>query len=386
MKLFLHNKKTPPKKKRAPVAMPARRVKAQPTQSKRAWFSIDGSLIFITAAFMVFGLLFTYSSSAFDSASYFERQVVFNIMGLCGAVFLAKYYLKLQRKISPVYVIAGAWVLLVIVLFCPPVANVHRWINLKFFNLQPSEVAKPALLIYLAYYVSNISVNISKKFFSLVPPLAVTCVTLGLMMLAPELGAPVLMASVVFLILFVAGARIKHLLLVVAAAVPVLLYQLIFYSYRLGRVLSFLNPEAQAGGKGYQLLHSQMAVASGGWFGKGFGNSEIKPPAAHTDFIFSTIGEELGLIGVLFIIGLFVWLLAWGVRAALRAKDSFNSTLILGITLTITLQAFFNMGVAIGLLPTKGLPLPFFSYGGSSVIVTLCMMGILANLSAEENK
>lgn len=347
---------------------------------------IDKTLMFITLAFIIFGLVFTYSSSAFGSGSFFKRQLLFDVMGLVGAGFLSQYYLKIQRSIPPLYIIGAAWALLIIVLFCPPVANVHRWIPLGVFNLQPSEVAKPAMLIFMAYFISNASVNI-RKFPALLPPLGMTGITLGLMMLAPELGTPVLMFCVVFLLLFAAGAKIWHLLCVLAMAVPVLVYQLIFYPYRLARLFAFLSPEATSTGTGYQLMQSFLAIGSGGWFGKGLGNSELKLeylPAAHTDFIFSIISEELGLIGVLFIVGLFAWLLIKGVRLALKAKDTFNSMLILGITLTISLQAFFNMGVATGLLPTKGLPLPFFSYGGSSVIVTICMMGILANLAAVE--
>lgn len=338
---------------------------------------------------MLFGLIFTYSSSAFESGNLFKRQVIYDIVGLGIAAFLSQFYLKIQEKINPMFIIYGAWALLIIVLFMPKVANVHRWINLGFFNLQPSEVAKPALMIYMAYYLSNISVSISKSFATILPPLIITGVTLFLMMLAPELGTPVLLFCVVFLLLFVAGAKIKHLLLVLACSVPIILHQLIFYSYRLKRLFSFLDPEETAGTTGYQLFQSFLAIGSGGWFGKGLGNSELKLqylPAAHTDFIFAIISEEIGLFGSLIIIAFFVWLLVCGVNIARRSKNTFNSMLALGLTLTITLQAFFNMGVATGLLPTKGLPLPFFSYGGSSFLITMAMMGMLLNISAVENK
>ncbi len=388
MKLFVKNKPTPARRPSA-VAMP--RIKKKPGAddiSGPQMLRLDKSLVFITLSFIVFGLVFTYSSSAFDSASFFKRQVIFDLLGLIAAAFLSQFYLKIQKRIDPIFIVGAACLLLTIVLFCRPVANVHRWINLGFFNLQPSEVAKPAILIYVAAYLANISVNIRKSFFSILPPVLVTGFTLLLMALAPEIGAPILMFSVVFLMLFVAGARIKHLLILMSCAVPVVIGAIITSPYRVARLFSFLDPQGTASGTGYQLMQSFLAIGSGGWLGKGLGNSELKLqylPAAHTDFIFSIICEELGLLGVLFIVGLFVWLLVIGIRMALRAKDPFNSMLMLGITLTITMQAFFNMGVATGLLPTKGLPLPFFSYGGSSVLVTICMMGILANLSAVEN-
>jgi len=347
----------------------------------------DRQLMFIMFALMLFGLVFSYSSSAFESSALFKRQLIFECAGVVAAVFLSQYYLKLQKKISPIVILSAAWILLVIVLFTPKVANVHRWINFGFFNLQPSELAKPALVIYVAFYLNNISAGVSKSIKAIAPPLVMTAVTLGLMMLAPELGAPALLFSVVFLMLFVAGARLKHLLLILACAIPVAAYQVIFYSYRMKRFFSFLSPESAAGADGYQLFQSFLAIGSGGWFGKGLGNSELKLqylPAAHTDFIFAIIAEEAGMFGALILVALFAWMLARGISVARHAKNTFNSMLALGITLTITLQAFLNMGVAVGILPTKGLPLPFFSYGGSSVLVTMAMMGILFNISAVE--
>lgn len=349
---------------------------------------IDKKLAFITFAFICFGLIFTYSSSAFDSTAYFKRQVLFDALGIGAALFLSQTYGKLQQIFKPIWLMYGAWALLVVVLFTEPIANVHRWINLGFFNLQPSEVAKVTLVIYVADYLSNVQGKLAKNWKLLVKPLAVSGITFALMMKAPDLGTPMLMGAVVVLMLFVAGASLKHLAVLFAAAVPVILYQLVFYTYRLERLLSFLNPEAQAGGAGYQLMQSFLAVGSGGWFGKGLGNSELKLeylPAAHTDFIFSIMCEEIGLIGVLVIIVFFCWLLIRGVSLARVAKNSFHSLVIFGLTLTICLQAFFNMAMAIGLLPTKGIPLPFFSYGGSSVIMTLVMMGIIANMAAAQS-
>lgn len=357
-----------------------------------AWrfLPLDKTLAIITAAFVLFGLVFTYSSSAFDSTSFFKRQLVFDIMGLIAAFILWQFYDRLQKikLFRPIYLIYGTWVLLVIVLFTKPIANVHRWIDLGFFNLQPSEIAKVTLLIYVADYLSTVQGKLSKNWGLLVRPLFVTGITLGLILVAKDFGTPFLMACVVGAMLFAAGARLKHLGVVCLAALPVVYHQLFFVKYRRDRILSFLNPESDPGKTGYQLIQSFTAVGSGGWFGKGLGNSELKLeylPAAHTDFIFAIICEEIGLIGATLVVLFFCALLTRGVSLARVARNNFNSLLIFGLTLTIAGQAFFNMAMAIGLMPTKGIAMPFFSYGGSSVIMTLAMMGIIMNMTASDS-
>ena len=357
-----------------------------------AWrfLPLDKTLAIITAAFVLFGLVFTYSSSAFDSTSFFKRQLVFDIMGLIAAFILWQFYDRLQKikLFRPIYLIYGTWVLLVIVLFTKPIANVHRWIDLGFFNLQPSEIAKVTLLIYVADYLSTVQGKLSKNWGILVRPLFVTGITLGLILVAKDFGTPFLMACVVGAMLFAAGARLKHLGVVCLAALPVVYHQLFFVKYRRDRILSFLNPESDPGKTGYQLIQSFTAVGSGGWFGKGLGNSELKLeylPAAHTDFIFAIICEEIGLIGATLVVLFFCALLTRGVSLARVARNNFNSLLIFGLTLTIAGQAFFNMAMAIGLMPTKGIAMPFFSYGGSSVIMTLAMMGIIMNMTASDS-
>ncbi|MCI7536486.1 FtsW/RodA/SpoVE family cell cycle protein [Candidatus Avelusimicrobium faecicola] len=357
-----------------------------------AWrfLPLDKTLAIITASFVVFGLVFTYSSSAFDSTSFFKRQLVFDIIGLIAAVVLWQFYDRLQKikLFRPIYLIYGTWVLLVIVLFTKPIANVHRWIDLGFFNLQPSEIAKVTLLIYVADYLSTVQGKLSKNWGLLVRPLFVTGVTLGLILVAKDIGTPFLMACVVGAMLFVSGARLKQLGAVCLAVLPIVLHQLFFVKYRRDRILSFLHPESDPGNNGYQLIRSFTAVGSGGWLGKGLGNSELKLeylPAAHTDFIFSIICEEIGLIGATLVVVFFCALLTRGISLARVARNNFNSLLIFGLTLTISGQAFFNMAMAIGLLPTKGIAMPFFSYGGSSVIMTLAMMGIIMNMTASDS-
>ncbi len=350
---------------------------------------MDKPLAFITFAFVLFGLIFTYSSSAFDSMAYFKRQVLFDFLGIAAALFLWQFYDKLQKiwLFKPIHLIYVTWVLLTVVLFTKPIANVHRWIDLGFFNLQPSEIAKVTLVIYVADYLSTVQGKLSKNWMLMVKPLIVTAITLGLILVARDFGTPALMTVVVGAMLFAAGAKLKHLAVPVLVALPVAVHQLLFVEYRRERLFSFLDPEAQAGGAGYQLVQSFMAVGSGGWFGKGLGNSELKLeylPAAHTDFIFSIMCEEVGLFGAAVVLTFFCWLLVRGISLARVARNNFNSLLIFGLTITICTQAFINMAMAIGLLPTKGIALPFFSYGGSSVIMTLVMMGILLNMAASD--
>ncbi len=350
----------------------------------------DRRLVFITLAFVLFGLIFTYSSSAFDSTSFFKRQVLFDAMGIAAALFLSQTYSKLQKiKIfSPMNLMYVTWVLLVIVLFTRSQANVHRWIDFGFFKLQPSEIAKVTLVIYVADYLNNVSGRLAKNWKLLVKPMVVAGITLALILAERDIGTPMLMGAVFVCMLLVAGARFKHLAIPAIAISPIAIHQLFFVSYRRDRIFSFLDPFATAGSTGYQLVQSFLAVGSGGWFGKGLGNSELKLeylPAAHTDFIFSIMCEELGLIRVVIILLFFCWLLIRGITLARIAKIHFHSLVIFGLTITICMQAFFNMAMAIGLLPTKGIALPFFSYGGSSVIMTLVMMGIILNVAAVDN-
>ena len=355
---------------------------------------LDSLLFFLTIAFVLFGLIFTYSSSGMETSFYFQRQLLFDVIGLGVGLFLSQYYHRLRQIpiFNPNMMMLVTWVFLVIVLFSRTQAHVHRWIDLGFIKLQPSEIAKVTLVIYNANYLSKVAGllarNLKQTFQLLWKPFVVTGFTLGLILAEKDLGTPVLMGAVFACMLILCGMRLIHLII---PAIPFALfgaYEIIFVPYRRARVLSFLNPFEQEGSIGYQLVQSFLAVGSGGWLGKGFGNSELKMqylPAAHTDFIFSIMCEEIGLFVGVVILG-FCILLLQGANLAKKAKNNANALLIFGLSITIVLQAFFNMGMAIGLLPTKGIALPFFSYGGSSVIMTLAMMGIILNTAAVEKQ
>ncbi len=371
---------------RRPVSLYSKTGSSSASSEEWTWLQIDKKLAFITFTFVVFGLIFTYSSSAFDSISYFERQLVFDIVGVIIALFLSQTYSRIQQVIKPVWLLYATWVLLIIVLFTKPIANVHRWIPIGPFNLQPSEIAKVTLVIYLADYLSNVQGKLGRNWKLLLKPLFYSGVTFFLIYRAPDFGTMLLMAVVMLMMFWAAGANWKEIGGIIALGIPIILYQLIFTPYRLVRILNFFHPEGNEADAGYQVIRSSMAVGSGGWFGKGWGNSELKLqylPEAHTDFIFAIMSEEMGLIQVSLVVVFFCWLLIRGISLACVAKNTFHSLVIFGLTLMIVGQAFFNMSMVIGIIPPKGIPLPFFSYGGSSMVMTLAMIGIICNLAAQ---
>ena len=286
------------------------------------------------------------------------------------------------------YVFLGiAFVLLAAVLVIGPVVKgVRRWIPLGFMNVQPSEVAKLAIIIWLADFLDRHRSQIKDLRKGFLPPLIVLGLLCALILKEPDLGTPMLLGVTGMILLFLAGASSLHILGTMGAQPLPLYYEVFHVGYRYRRLMAFTNPWADASGAGYQLTQSLLAFGSGGLLGKGLGASQLKLlylPDPHTDFIFPVIGEELGFIGSCGLILLFVY---WGLRgwqAAKRAPDLFGQLLAAGISCWVLIQATINMGVSCGLLPTKGLPLPFVSFGGSSLIITMSAVGILLNISAQ---
>ena len=333
---------------------------------------------------VVFGLVFTYSSSAFDSMHYFKRQLVFDVIGFSLMLFLAKFFTKLHtlKIFNPLHILWFCWILLIWALFSPEAAHTHRWINLGFFNLQPSEFAKVALIIYLASFFSKRPLR-TRTLTTYLIPIGYSLITILLIYAGRDLGIPILLGAVLLAMLVIVETPFKWIAYMISASIPLIAIAIFHKAYRLKRLFGFLLGE-----ESYQLKHSFYAIGSGGWFGKGFGASDMKLeylPAAHTDFIFAIICEEGGLLMALGIVIAFTWLLRAGITKARKAKNIYHTYLISGLTLCLFFQAMINMCVATGIAPTKGLPLPFFSYGGSSVIVTLAMIGILMNLFAVED-
>ena len=264
------------------------------------------------------------------------------------------------------------------------VGGARRWFHLGRWSLQPSEFAQLSLVLYLSDVLARHADQLQDFWRGLLPPLAATGLVAGMVLLQPDLGTAVCMGTVALLLLGVAKARWQHLAAIIAIAGVVLVFLVAGAEYRRRRILAFLNPWQDPQGSGYQILQSYYALASGGLVGTGLGGSLQKLfylPSAHTDFIFAILGEELGLIGTTAVIGLFVLFLACGFRIAMAANDLFSKYLVCGLVGMLGFEAMVNMAVVTGLMPTKGLPLPFISYGGSSMMMNLIACALIFHAS-----
>ena len=362
----------------------------RPSSRRRAPF--DVVLLAAALTLLILGVVMVYSASTIWAEQnlgrplyFFQRQLVWAVISLTAMGWVSRLdYNRLREWLAPIYVATVA--LLVAALFFRPIAGVRRWIHLGPIGLQPAEFAKLTAVLFLASYLDRRHSKLGSPVQGLLIPLGVLGVLLGLIGKEPDLGTPVLIFGVAVLMLFVAGARVRLLAGSVLAALPLVAFELWRKPYRRARLMTFLSPFENIKGAGYQLAQAILAVGSGGWFGKGFGASQLKLmylPTPHTDFIFPVVCEELGLLGALLILGLFATILVRGVAIARAAPNLFGTLLACGVTFTIVLQAFFNIAMAIGLLPTKGIPLPFFSFGGSSLLSTLTGIGILLSISRQ---
>ncbi len=356
---------------------------------------MDFSFFFIILILLAAGLISLFSASAFyttnkgmDSLYYVKRQALWMIVGLGLTAAISRMDLEKARKFIKPGVILTAFLLL-LTLFSHPIAHVRRWLPLGILKLQTSEFAKIILVLYLADFFDHNLSHIASNPKQLLKPLSVMALLLGLIAAEPDLGTPTLMFGAALLIFFAAGVKARYILMSIAATIPAFVFELFRHAYRLARLKTFMSPSDNTTGAGYQLAQSLLAVGSGGWLGKGAGASQIKLmylPVPHTDFIFPVIAEEIGFVGSMIIVLLFLALLIKGVRIARRAPSFYTTLTALGLTLMIVLQAFFNISMATGLMPTKGIPLPFFSYGGSSIMATLVSIGIILNISAHRNQ
>jgi len=353
---------------------------------------VDKWLFSATVGLALFGVVMVYSASAIIAVQenhsqfhYVLKQGIWTLIGF-GAMFVMMRfdYQRLNRGWI-VYGLLLVTILLLLAVFAfPPVNGARRWIKLSGFSAQPSEVAKLSLAIFVAYVIERRAGDEGSFWKTFVPCMFVLAIFAGLVAKEPDLGTALMLAIIAFTICFAGGVRSRYLGL---ATVPALLFvgkMLIFTPFRMRRLVAFINPWADAQGTGYQVVQSLIAVGSGGQHGLGFAQGRQKLlflPFAHSDFIFAVIGEELGLIGALIVIFVFAVFLWRGMRAALRAPDRFGMLLGIGIVVGIVAQALLNMSVVLALLPTKGIPLPFISYGGSSLVPTLASVGILLNIS-----
>jgi cell division protein FtsW len=341
------------------------------------------------------GLVMIFSSSAVialerhgDPYYYLKRQSAWAVVGVIG-MFLAMRidYRDLKRYIYLIYISTA--ILLLAVLTPGVGVNINgaqRWINLGVTTFQPSEFAKLALVIFFAGFIAKKEAEkkLGDFVFGYLPNIIALTVIFSLIHMQPDLGTALIIAASAITLFIVGGVRLTHLGGAILIAMPLLFAAIYNVGYRRRRMLSFLNPWDDASDSGYQIIQSFVALSNGGLWGTGLGNGKQKLfylPEPYTDFIFSIIGEEMGLAGALSVLTLFL-ILAWrGVRAGLLAQDKFGALLALGITFTMTIQALLNVSVTTGLTPTKGLPLPFISLGGSALVMWLISMGLLANVS-----
>ncbi|MDX6529316.1 MAG: cell division protein FtsW [Blastocatellia bacterium] len=353
---------------------------------------IDKWLFSATVGLALFGVVMVYSASAVIAQSenhsqfhYVFKQGLWTTLGF-AAMFLAMRfdYQKLNRRWIVYGGLLVTTVLLLAVFAFSPVNGARRWIKFGGMSAQPSEIAKLTLAMFLAYFLEKRAGEEHSFWKTFLPCMIPLGVLAGLVAKEPDLGTALMLAIISMTMCFAAGIRPRH---VVYAAVPGLLYvakMVIFTPFRWRRMATFIDPWADQQGSGYQVVQSLIAVGSGGSHGLGFAQGHQKLlflPFAHSDFIFAVIGEELGLIGALIVVSVFAVFLWRGMRAALRAPDRFGMLLGIGIVVGIVAQALLNMSVVLALVPTKGIPLPFISYGGSSLVPTLAGVGILLNIS-----
>jgi cell division protein FtsW len=359
----------------------------------RDGLAIDKWLLIAVAALLALGMTmvlstsYLYSQERYADGTYFFRKQMI-AMG-AGAILLVVCSLlppAFYRRMA--YPLLGlTFVILVLVLIPGIGANrggARRWIMLPGFAFQPSELAKLAMVFYLAHSMAKKEETIQTFSVGVLPHLIVSGIFAGVLLLEPDFGSVLILTMLLYFMLFIGGARLRHLLATGLMALPVLAYVMMTAEYRLRRLLSFLDPWADASGSGFHVVQSLIAFGSGQITGRGLGESRQKLfylPEAHTDFIYSVIGEELGLLGALAVLALFGVIILRGFQLTAKIEEPFEQYLAFGLTVLLGLQALIHMGVVMGLMPTKGLVLPFISYGGSAMVLNLMEAGILLGLS-----
>jgi cell division protein FtsW len=352
---------------------------------------MDWWLFAVSVALALFGVMMVYSASAMialrenNQYSYFTKQLVFTMVGIVLMLGISQiHYKRLENEWLIIGCLTITMILLAAVFFFPPTNGARRWLKLSGFTFQPSEIAKPVLSLFLAYFLTKNEKTVGEFKKTILPCLMVLGVLSAMILVEPDLGTVIVMAAIFTVVYFTAGARLFHIAAVGAGILVVFVGALVFQPYRMARLGSYLDPWQDENGVGYQVTRSLMAVGSGGIFGEGFAHGQLKLfylPFPYSDFIFAVVAEEFGLVGALLVVLAFGFLLWRGTRAALMAPDRFGKLLGIGLITGIIVQAFFNISVVLGILPTKGIPLPFISYGGSSILMTLISVGILLNIS-----
>ncbi|MBI2340585.1 MAG: putative lipid II flippase FtsW [Deltaproteobacteria bacterium] len=367
-------------------------------KGKKEYRPFDVYLLFVTLFLVFIGLVMVFSSSAVlareryqDGYFFLKKEILFVFIGILAMLGVRKIPYRVYWK-SSYWFLLVALVPMVLVLFVGSGGGqeeVRRWIRVGPFSFQPSEPVKLAVVVFCAYALAKKGEKIKNFARGFLPVISISGVYIGLILLQKDLGSAFVLGLVVFLMLFISGTRLSYLAGASLATIPVLYYLLFSVGFRRQRMLAFLDPWKYQLGTGFQIIQSFVAFQSGGLTGVGLGEGKQKLfylPEAHTDFIFSVVGEELGLLGVMGVVTLFTIFVFRGLIIAFRCRDLFGVYLAFGLTCLVGLQAFVNIGVVMGLLPTKGLTLPFISYGGTSLITSMVTAGILLNISADEGE
>lgn len=353
---------------------------------------MDWFLFAIAAGLALFGAAMVYSASAMialresqSQFTYFYKQFAFTLAGLAGMFVVSKIDYRRYQSTWFVYGFLALTVLLLVVVFAfPPINGARRWIRFAGLSFQPSEMAKLALPIFLAFFLTKREKTMGELKSTVIPCVSALVLLGGLVFVEPDLGTVIVLCAIFSAVYFAAGAKVLHVASVAAAMVVGGIGAILFEPWRVQRLMAFLDPFSHSEDAGYQVVQSLMAIGSGGIVGEGFAKGQAKLfylPYPYSDFIFSVVGEEFGLIGTLAIVAAFGLLLWRGTRAAMNAPDRFGMLLGIGIITGIIVQALFNISVVISIVPAKGIPLPFISYGGTSVLMTMLAVGVLLNIS-----
>ncbi len=346
---------------------------------------------------LAFGLIMVFSASSpmahykgQGAAFYFKRQLLFAVAGVVIMTVTSSFNYKMWYKLYIVFGVATLALLFAVPFIGTVAGGAKRWIKVGPVQIQPSEIAKIAVVIVMSRLLTDYGYNIEKYFKGFCLMMLVPAITAAIVLSEHHLSGAIIIVLVGVVLVFVAGAKLSHIILSgLVVGVPAAAYAVIKEPYRLVRVLNFVNPFNDARGAGYQAVQSLYAIGSGGLFGVGLGQSREKYlylPEAHTDFIFSVTCEELGFVGAMLVIIMFVILIVTGYKIAISAPDKFSSLLVTGIISLIALQVIFNIAVVTSAMPCTGITLPFFSYGGSSLLINLFEMGIVLNVSRYSGK
>jgi len=359
------------------------------------WERMDRVIFFCVIGMVLAGIIFVMSASFYAAKNYdvgpyyfFIRQAMWALPTISALLFFMLFdYSRIKDFVKPIVIVT---MVLLVAVFIPGIGKhsggAQRWIDLRFALFNPSELAKLTVIIYLAYILTKKQNKLEDFTFGLLPPLLLVAVIFFVILLQSGFSTGVLLLMVAFIMFFIGGASIKHLISILLLSLPVLFFFIIRVAYRLDRIFAYLNPWDDPSGKGYHIIQSQQAFVNGGLLGQGLGNSMQKIrklPTPHTDFIFSVIAEETGMIGALVLIGVYFIFFIRGMLIAVNCRDKFGQLLAFGIVSLISLHAILNMAIAIGIVPTTGVSLPFISYGGSSMLLMAAGTGILLNISSQ---